>query len=64
MIILIDAQRSFDKIQHTFQIRVLEIAGLEVSASILESIEHAYHLSLNEHSEYYIPAPAIQSVST
>lgn len=49
MIILIDTQRSFDKIQHTFRIRVLEIAGLEISANILESIEHAYHLSLNEH---------------
>lgn len=29
MVILIDAKRSFDKIQHTFRIRILEIAGLE-----------------------------------
>lgn len=29
MVILIDAKRSFDKIQHTFRIRILETAGLE-----------------------------------
>lgn len=48
------------------QLKFLDDKNLEIpaSANILESIEHAYHLSLNEHSDYDITAPATHSDST